>query len=72
MCDAHAPLSEEYRATLASIIKMRWGEPRSELSSEDWVTYQQLCDRSSSASIVDSSDYYAFFTYSMFWGVVAQ
>ena len=72
VCDAHAPLSDEVRHALSSLIGMRWGEPRSELTQDEWNDYQRLRRRDTSESIVDRSDYYAFFTYSMFWGRVGR
>lgn len=69
--DVHAPLSEHIRDALISLIEMRWGEPRSELSAEDWAEYQRLCRPDSPDFILDAPDYYAFFTYSMFHGRVA-
>jgi ubiquinone/menaquinone biosynthesis C-methylase UbiE len=70
--DVHAPLSDELRAALLSLIEMRWGEPQSELSQEDWAEYQRLCQPESPDFILDLPDYYAFFTYSLFYGKVAQ
>lgn len=51
--DAHAPLSDDVRSALISLFEMRWGEPRSELSPEEWEEYQLL-------SHPQSPDYYAF------------
>jgi SAM-dependent methyltransferase len=70
--DVHAPLSADIRAALISLFEMRWGEPRSELSPEDWAEYQRLCQPESPHCVLDLPDYYAFFTYSMFWGKVAS
>jgi ubiquinone/menaquinone biosynthesis C-methylase UbiE len=69
--DVHAPLSDETRSALISLFEMRWGEPQSELSEEDWAAYQRLCQPGSPDFILDLPDYYAFFTYSMFRGKVA-
>ena len=68
--DMHAPLSDDVRTALLSLIQMRWGEPRSELSQEDWAEYQRLCQPESPDFILDLPDYYAFFTYSMFQATV--
>jgi hypothetical protein len=51
---------------------MRWGEPRSELSPEEWEEYQRLSQPQSPDFILNQADYYAFFTYSMFRGTVAE
>jgi demethylmenaquinone methyltransferase/2-methoxy-6-polyprenyl-1,4-benzoquinol methylase len=69
--DVRAPLSEDVRDALLSLFEMRWGQPREELSAEDLALFQRLCTPGSSDFILDSPDYYAFFTYSMFWGRVA-
>jgi len=68
--DMHAPLSDDVRTALLSLIQMRWGEPRSELSQEDWAEFKRLCRPESPDFILDLPDYYAFFTYSMFQATV--
>jgi demethylmenaquinone methyltransferase/2-methoxy-6-polyprenyl-1,4-benzoquinol methylase len=68
--DVHAPLNDEVRRAVASLIDMRWGDPRSELTPDEWEVYDRLRHRDTPESIVDCPDYYAFFTYSMFWGRV--
>jgi len=70
--DVHAPLSDDVRAALLSLIEMRWGEPQSELSAEDWAEFKRLYQPESPDFIVDIPDYYAFFTYSLFCGKVAR
>ena len=70
--DAHAPLSDDIRSALISLFQMRWGEPRSELSPEEWEEYQLLSHPQSPHFILNLADYYAFFTYSMFRGKVAK
>jgi demethylmenaquinone methyltransferase/2-methoxy-6-polyprenyl-1,4-benzoquinol methylase len=68
--DLQAPLGEDEKLALASLIEMRWGNPESELSAEDCRLYQRLTDRGGPDSIVDGEDYFGFFTYSLFWGIV--
>jgi len=70
--EAQAPLRDEMRAALTSLFEMRWGNPQSELTPEDWAEYQRLCRPESPDFILNLSDYYAFFTYSMFRGEVAE
>ncbi|MCK5329143.1 MAG: class I SAM-dependent methyltransferase, partial [Candidatus Latescibacteria bacterium] len=70
--DVHAPLSDDLRSALTSLFEMRWGEPQSELTQEDGVEYQRLCQPESPDFILNLPDYYAFFTYSMFRGQVAE
>lgn len=68
--DVHAPLSELHRQAVLSLFDMRWGEPASELSADDWALYQRLRRPGSPDFILDLPDYYAFFIYSMFYGTV--
>jgi demethylmenaquinone methyltransferase/2-methoxy-6-polyprenyl-1,4-benzoquinol methylase len=70
--DAHAPLTDDLRRALQALFQMRWPGVESELSQEDWAEYQRLCLPESPDFILDHPDYYAFFTYSMFHGKVAE
>jgi hypothetical protein len=70
--EAQAPLRDEMRTALTSLFAMRWGDPQSELTPEDWTRYERLCDPTSPDCILDLPDYYAFFTYSMFRGTVGR
>jgi len=70
--DFHAPLSDDVRSALMSLIPMRWGEPKSEVTREDWAEFQRLCQPGSQDFILNLPDYYAFFTYSMFRGKVVK
>lgn len=68
--DILAPLSDEVRRALISLFEMLWGEPQPGVSREDRTAYQRLCRPDSPEFILNVSDYYAFFTYSMFRGKV--
>ena len=68
--DVSAPLTSELRDGLISLMSMRWDGARSEVSQEDWEEYQRITQPGSPDFILDLPDYYAFFTYSMFRGVV--
>jgi demethylmenaquinone methyltransferase/2-methoxy-6-polyprenyl-1,4-benzoquinol methylase len=70
--DAHAPLTDELRNALIALFEMRWPGVESELTREESAEYQRLCLPESPDFILDHSDYYAFFTYSMFHGKVAE
>ena len=70
--DVHAPLSDDLRSALMSLFEMLWGEAQSEVTQEDWVEFQRLCQPKSSDFILNLPDYYAFFTYSLFLGKVAK
>ena len=65
-----SPLEKGERAALTSLFEMLWGTLQPEVSAEDWDEYQRLCGPGSADFILDLDDYYAFFTYSMFWGKV--
>ena len=64
--NVQAPLNDDIRSALISLFQMLWGEPQAGLSQEDWAEYQRLCQPESPEFILNLSDYYAFFTYSMF------
>ncbi len=70
--EAHAPLLDHQRNALAALFEMRWPGVQSELSTEDWDVYQRICLPDSTTFIVDHPDYYTFFTYSMFQGMVGD
>jgi ubiquinone/menaquinone biosynthesis C-methylase UbiE len=72
VADAHAPLSDDIRSALISLLEMRWPGVQSEVTQEDWAEFQRLCQPDSPDFILDLPDYYAFFTYSMFRGRVAK
>lgn len=68
--EVQGPLSDELKKAVASLFEMLWGNPQPEVSLEDWSEYQRLCEPNSSDFILNLSDYYGFFTYSMFRGTV--
>jgi demethylmenaquinone methyltransferase/2-methoxy-6-polyprenyl-1,4-benzoquinol methylase len=67
----HAPLDHTIRRALISLFAMLWGETQSKMSQADREEYLRLTSPDSPEFILDSPDYYAFFTYSMFAGQVA-
>lgn len=60
------PLSDEIRKALKSLIEMRWAGVRQELDQDDWLEFQRLCLPDSPDYILNTPDYYGFFTYSLF------
>jgi len=66
----HAPLDAEIRYALVDLFGMRWPDISKELSSEDLAEFQRLCLPDSPDFILNLPDYCAFFTYSMFTGIV--
>lgn len=69
---AFAPLSDELREALLSLIDMRWPNVQSELSADDWDEFQRLTESDSPYLILNTPDYYAFFTYSQFQGTITK
>jgi hypothetical protein len=67
-----APLDHGIRRALISLFGMLWGEMQTKMVRADREEYQRLADPESPDFILDSADYYAFFTYSMFEGRVAR
>ncbi|MFC1953547.1 class I SAM-dependent methyltransferase [Chloroflexota bacterium] len=69
---ACAPLGDQVRKALVDLFDMRWPNVESELSSDDWAEFQRLCLPDSPDFILNLPDYYALFTYTMFWGKTAN
>jgi demethylmenaquinone methyltransferase/2-methoxy-6-polyprenyl-1,4-benzoquinol methylase len=70
--DAYAPLPDDLYSALTALFEMRWPGAESELTREDQVVYRRLCLPESPDFILNHPDYYAFFTYSMFFGKVPK
>lgn len=68
--DVHASLNEATAIALLSLFQMRWEGAGSEVTAKDWAEYQRLCRPDSPDLILNVPDYYAFFTYSLFYGKV--
>jgi demethylmenaquinone methyltransferase/2-methoxy-6-polyprenyl-1,4-benzoquinol methylase len=69
--EVQAPLSAELRVALASLIEMLWNVP-AEAPEADRAEYQRLCRAASPDFILNLPEYYAFFTYTLFSGIVAK
>jgi SAM-dependent methyltransferase len=65
---AHAPMNDEVRIALADLFDMRWPNVANELSPDEFAEFQRLCTPDSPDYILNLPDYYALFTYTMFWG----
>ncbi|MFC1543311.1 class I SAM-dependent methyltransferase [Candidatus Neomarinimicrobiota bacterium] len=70
--NVNAPLNDNIRSALISLFQMRWGVPKSELTKKDWAEFQRLCQPESPDFVLNLPDYYAFFTYTLFHGKVAE
>ena len=72
VADVRAPLDDAARNALAGSFQMLWGKAGPEVKPEDWAHFQRLCQPGSPDFILNLPDYYAFITYSLFWGKVAR
>ena len=70
--DACAPLSDGFREALVGLLEMRWPGAEEELTAEERAEFKRLVEPTSPAFILNDAAYYAFFTYSMFWGKVPR
>lgn len=66
----YAPLDPGLRDALTGLFAARWGTAEAEVSPEDWRAYVRLCQAGSPDLILNSLGYSAFFTYSVFSGLV--
>ena len=69
--EVSAPLDDDIRTALISFFQMLWGDPLPGLAEEDWKEYERLCLPESQDFILNAPDYYAFYTYTMFQGVIS-
>ena len=72
VADIYAPLDEAARDALTGSLQMLWGKAEPEVTPQDWTQFQRLCWPGSPDFILNLPDYYAFITYSLFWGKVAR
>jgi ubiquinone/menaquinone biosynthesis C-methylase UbiE len=70
VADVHAPLDDATRNALTGSFQMFWGNAESEVTPQDWAEFQRLCQPGSPDFILALADYYAFITYSLFFGRV--
>ncbi len=68
--DLQGPFNDAERTALGSLFEMLWGAPQPDVSPEDWMEYQRLCNPESADFILNIPDYYGFYTCSMFRGKV--
>jgi demethylmenaquinone methyltransferase/2-methoxy-6-polyprenyl-1,4-benzoquinol methylase len=72
VADIHAPSDEAARDALEGSFQMLWGKAEPEVTPADWAEFQRLCQAGSPNFILNLPDYYAFITYSLFWGKVTK
>ena len=68
--DLLSPLSGQVRDDLAACFQMLWGRAVPELSDADRMQFERLCGKESQDFIADRPGYYAFITYTLFFGQV--
>lgn len=72
VADIHSPLDDAVQIALEGTFQMLWGKAEPEVAPEDWGQFQRLCQPQSPDFILNLPNYYAFITYSLFWGKVAR
>jgi len=72
VADVQAPLDDVARNALTATFQMFWGKAEPEVTPEDWAEFQRLCQPASPDFILNLPDYYAFITYSLFYGRVSK
>lgn len=68
--EAQGPLKSEVRNALRLLFEMLWGTAEHEAAEADRLEFRRLCQPESPDFILDLPEYYGFFTYTMFSGVV--
>jgi len=66
--EIHPPRDENEERALASLFFMRWGDDLHEFPEAERLLYRSLIDPASDDCIFHRSDYYAWFTYTLFTG----
>ena len=68
--DLLSPVSGQARDDLAACFQMLWRRALTELSDADKIQFERLCSKDSPDFIADRPGYYAFITYTLFFGLV--
>lgn len=68
--DAKAPFSDIIRGALITSFQMFFGGAQSSVSDKDWSEFKRLCQPDSADLILNHPGYYAFLTYTLFYGKV--
>ena len=72
LADVRAPLSADERAALLFCLDMFWGGAQEGHTADERAEYQRLCDGASPDCVLDQPGYYAFLTYTVFAGRLAD
>ena len=57
---------------MTNLFEMLWAQKEHEISTADWHEVERLCDPASPDCILDQPGYYAYFTITLFEGMVPQ
>lgn len=68
--EVQAPIAPGIRTALKSLFEMLWSDVPIKASEADRLDYERLCRAESEDFILNLPEYYAFFTYTMFSGLV--
>jgi demethylmenaquinone methyltransferase/2-methoxy-6-polyprenyl-1,4-benzoquinol methylase len=70
--DVKGPLDDKTRIALEELLSMRWPGAEGELAKTDADLFKKLISPDSEEHILDQKDYYAFFTYTLLFGVKGE
>jgi len=70
VANAQAPFNDVIQSALITSFQMFFGRTKPNVSGYDWSEFQRLCQPESQDFILKHSDYYAFLTYTLFYGKV--
>jgi len=70
VADMPSPIDGQARDDLAACFQMLWRRAMPELSDAYRVQFERLCCKDSMDFIADRPGYYAFITYTLFFGLV--
>jgi demethylmenaquinone methyltransferase/2-methoxy-6-polyprenyl-1,4-benzoquinol methylase len=69
LADIKAPVDQATREALAVCFDMFWGDLEEQVSAAEWEAYLRLCAPDSPDFVGSLPGYYAFITYTMYWGI---
>jgi len=70
IADVSTPLNDSIQDALLVTFNMFWGNSENEVPQDDWNEFNRICRPESPDFILNNPDYYAFLTYTMFYGKV--
>jgi demethylmenaquinone methyltransferase/2-methoxy-6-polyprenyl-1,4-benzoquinol methylase len=70
--EAQGPLQPEMRNALVLLFEMLWSTAEYNAAEADTLEFKRLCRPGSPGFILDLPEYYGFFTYTMFSGIVRK